>query len=250
MENRTNNFVRRPTLAVLFLLFLIQGCGGVPLVGYRIGGEKGEALLCRPEGMGPFPAVIYNHGLIVDLQGYVRASARGYDLDGFCRALAEDGFLAFVPIRGSGEGNIPGHKEEILRAVDYVKTLPDVEPSQIALMGFSRGGLLTLMVGVERKDLKALLILAPAPGRGHFAEAIQRVSSLNVPVLLLVEAGDDSRILEYFEMLKLALRTYRKEARIIRYDCGGGHGLFWIVHYYWKDVRAFLREKLGGTASR
>ncbi|MFQ5897928.1 MAG: dienelactone hydrolase family protein [Candidatus Methylomirabilia bacterium] len=225
---------------------MIQGCavGEASLIGYRIGAEEGRALLCRPEGKGPFPAVVYNHGLIVDRRGYQGASLRGYNLDGICQALARDGLLAFAPIRGSGPGNLSRHKEEVSRAVDYVKARPDVDPSRVALMGFSRGGLLTLMVGVERTDLKALLILAPAPGRGRFAEAVRRVRSLAAPVLLLVEGGDDSWILEDVDMLERGLRAHGKEARIIRYDRGGGHRLFWDVGYYWEDVRAFLRETL------
>ena len=106
------------------------------------------------------------------------------------------------------------------------------------------------MVGVERRDLKALLILAPAPGRGRFAEAVLRVASINSPVLLLVEGGDRSWILENFEMLERALRAHGKEVRAIRYDRGGGHRLFWNADYYWKDVRSFLREHLGRTPSR
>ena len=117
-------------------------------------------------------------------------------------------------------------------------------------MGFSRGGLLTLVVGVEREDLKSLVILAPAPGRGHFAEAVERVPALNVPVLLLVEGSDEEMILEDFALLKDALQAHRKEALIIRYNQGGGHRLFWGVDYYWQDVRSFLRETLGEAAPR
>ncbi|MEE8075510.1 MAG: dienelactone hydrolase family protein [Candidatus Binatia bacterium] len=242
--------MRNPINFLVLLFFAIHSYAEASLVSYQFGGEKGQALICRPEGKGPFPAVVYNHGRIVDMEGYDGASKRGYDLDEFCRALAKDGFLALAPIRDSGRGNIPGHKKEISRAVDYVKTLPDVDPTRVALMGFSRGGLLTLMVGVERNDLKALLILAPAPGRGRFAEAVQRVASLNSPVLLLVEAGDRSLILEDFEMLERALRANGKECRAIRYDRGGGHRLFWNVGYYWKDVSSFLREKLDGAHLR
>jgi len=220
-------------------------CCKASLIDYGTGAGQGQALLCRPEGDGPFPAVIYNHGLIVDVFGYQGAALRGYNLDGICEALAKDGFLAFIPIRRSGRGNIAGHKEEVLRAIDYVKTRPDVDPSRIALMGFSRGGLLTLMVGVERNDLKALLILAPAPGRGYFAEAVRDVSSISVPVLLLVETGDDPWILEDVDMLEQALQVNGKEALVIRYDRGGGHRLFWDVDYYWEDVRVFLSDKLG-----
>lgn len=221
-------------------------------VSYRMGGGEGEALLCRPEGKGPFPAVVYNHGLVVDLHGLAGASRRrGYNLGGICDALAKDGFLAFAPIRQSGPRNIPSHREEVSQALDYVKTFPDVDPSRVALMGFSRGGLLTLLVGVERKDLRALVILAPAPGgREDFARAASRVSSLEAPVLLLVEASDTGDILENFNMLDRALRAHGKKVRSVLYRRGGGHELFYDVGYYWDDVRAFLREKLGGTPAR
>lgn len=213
------------------------------LVAYSIGGEQGQAVLCRPDGKGPFPTVVFNHGRGLDIEGY--QTGQGCNLDGIAQALAEDGFLAFAPIRKSGRYNIPGRKEEVSRAVDYVETQADVDPSRVVLMGYSQGGLLTLMVGVERDDLKALVITACPLAGGHFAEAVQRVPSLNAPVLLLVEAGDSPAILEAFEMLEQALREHEKEVEAIRYDRGGGHGLFADVGYYWEDVRAFLKQKLG-----
>lgn len=236
-------------LALAFSLISMNQAysAGASLVSYRIGAAEGEALLCRPEGKGPFPTVVFNHALIVDERGYQGAARRGYDLAGICQALATDGFLAFAPIRQSGTRNIPRHKEEVLRAVDYIKALPDIDPSRIALTGLSRGGLLTLMVGIERNDLKALVILAPSPGgKGDFAKAVRQVSSLSAPVLLLVEASDDVPILANFDMLERALKSHGKEFRSIRYDRGGGHRLFYKVDYYWDDVRNFLREKLGG----
>src|SRR3990172_7975710 len=126
---------RRELTAGLALLAvsvpLLLGSGGQAAAGsmlsYRIDGGERQALLCRPRGTGPFPAVVYNHGLIVDRVGYERAARRGYDLDGICGALAADGFLAFAPIRRSGPGNIPRHKEEVGRAGNYVKGLPDVD---------------------------------------------------------------------------------------------------------------------------
>lgn len=242
---------RPANFAILFLfLFVIQGRDAeARMASGRI--EEDRIAVCRPAGKGPFPTVIYNHGLIVDMFGVGGAAQRGYNLNGICQTLAADGFLVFTPIRQSGRRDIPSHKEEVSQAVDYVKSLPDVDPSRIALMGFSRGGLLTLMVGVERTDMKALLILAPAPGgRGDFVKAVKRVTSLNVPVLLLVEAGDGSDILENFNLLDQALKGQGKEVRSILYNRGGGHQLFYDVGYYWQDVRAFLREQLGGTTSR
>ncbi|MBI2357525.1 MAG: dienelactone hydrolase family protein [Deltaproteobacteria bacterium] len=254
MFSRSPKSFRRPKpvglllwMLVLISSFALPGCRQGFLVSRPDGGSN--VPFCRPAGKGPFPTVIYNHGLIVDRWGIGGAARRGYNLEGICNTLASDGYLTFTPIRQSGEGNIPGHKEEVSHAIDYIRTLPDVDPFRIALMGFSRGGLLTLMVGVGRSDLKALAILAPAPGgRGDFAKAVTLVPSLSAPVLLMVEASDGSDILENFNMLDQALRERGKEARSILYDRGGGHQLFYDVGYYWNDIRAFLRDKLGGMA--
>jgi dienelactone hydrolase len=162
--------------------------------------------------------------------------------------LASDGFLAFIPIReverGAGPQNLSYNQEELSRAVDYVKSLADVDPSRVALMGHSRGGLLTLMVGLERKDLKALVITAPADIRPYFSQAIAAVSHVSVPVLLLVEEGDEMGSLGAVNALEQALRRRGKDVRTIRYNSGGGHYLFVRVDYWWDDLRTFLREKL------
>jgi dienelactone hydrolase len=165
-----------------------------------------------------------------------------------CEALASEGVLAFIPIReierGLRPSDIPYNQAELSRVVDSVKALPDVDPSRVALMGHSRGGLLTLMVGLERKDLKALIITAPADIRPYFSQSVARLSRVNVPVLLLVEEGDEMGSLGAVNVLDQALRNQGKEARTIRYDRGGGHFLFLRKDYWWDDLRAFLREKL------
>jgi dienelactone hydrolase len=236
----------------LLLFFVMQGCGGVTSnVSYRIGGEDPEALLCRPEGKGPFPAVVHNHGVGVDNQGYQKAVRGGYNLPAICKELAADGFLTFIPIRCcGGGGSILSHKAQALQAVDYVKSLPDVDSSLVAVTGNSRGGLLTLIVGVEQKGLKALVIMAPAEVGRNFSATLSRVSLLDAPVMLLVEAGDEPEYQNNFDALDRILREHRKEVKSIRYDRGGGHNLFHSAGYYLQDVKAFLHEKLGANAKR
>jgi hypothetical protein len=82
-----------------------------------------------------------------------------------CEALASEGVLAFIPIReierGLRPGDIPNNQAELSRAVDYVKGLPDVDPSRLALMGHSRGGLLTLMVGPRTKGPQSPYYYSP-----------------------------------------------------------------------------------------
>ena len=242
-----------PVFIFLLLFVTPVWSAGVSKVSFPTVDDHRDALYCRPEGAGPFPAVIFNHGSIVDGLGWPGATKRGYQLDAICQTLAEDGFLAFAPIRekvprGRGwQSYDERYQEVVARAVDYVKTLQDVDSSRIGLMGFSMGGLISLKVAVEGKDLRAVLLLAPAWGRGLLGDEVQKVPSLNAPVLLLVEAGDEPQILKGVAMLEKALQANKKEVRVIRYNRGGGHELFYKVDYYWPDVRDFLREKLGGA---
>lgn len=126
---------------------------------FIIAGEQANAFLCRPEVKALFPAVIFSHGRAIrDLQAFETAE----ELIGkhLCQKWASDGFLAFIPIRDfylrDGPENIPYNLTELLHAVDYVKSLPDVDPSRVELMGHSRGGLLTLRRGWSARTSKGL----------------------------------------------------------------------------------------------
>lgn len=217
---------------------------------FSVNGNQLDALLCRPKGAGPFPAVVYNHGSIVDAVGLSGAAARGNKLDVICETLAEDGFLSFIPIRekvpkGKGYNMYQDYYKDIVsRAIDHVMTFPDVDISRVALMGHSMGGLLTLLLGTERKDLKALVASAPAAGPPAFSTVVRDLDRLSAPLLLLVESRDASHILRGVDQLDEALKKHRKQAKVIRYSQGGGHELFFNIDYYWGDVRIFLREKL------
>jgi dienelactone hydrolase len=231
-------------LCIILLPFLVaQSCSAPASRDFVLDGAKANALLCRPEGKGPFPAIIWSHGRVTDAAE--RARTGGWPR--LCQTFASDGFLAFVPIReferGDGPHNVLNNQAELSQAVDYVKGLPDVDPSRLALMGHSRGGLLTLMLGLERKDLKALIITAPAAIRPHFSRSVAQVSRVNVPVLLLVEEDDEMGSLGAVNVLDQALRNQGKEVHTIRYNRGGGH-LFIRKDYWLDDVRAFLHEKL------
>ena len=230
--------------SIISFLLVLSSCINSAL-GY---GAEPDALLCRPEGKGPFPAVVYSHGQVATPQMLKQAQEGGWKRT--CQRLAADGFLAFVPIRefysDRKPPQVPSNRNELSQIVEHVKSLPDVDPSRVALMGHSRGGLLTLMVGVERKDLKALVITAPADIRPYFSQGVARVSLISAPVLLMVEVSDEMGSLGAVNVLDEALKKQGKEVRTIRYDRGGGHFLFVGSGdlYWWDDVRAFLREKL------
>ncbi len=202
------------------------------------------ALICQPEGTGPFPVVIYNHGKIVDTEGYNKAKSLGYDVEGICAEIAKRGFIVFAPIRRSGSENIEGHKEEVFKAIDYAKTLPNSVPAKLAVIGFSRGGLFTLMAAIERQDAKAIILLAPAPWGTSASESLKNADSVSAPVLMLVDKNDSPQILRNFEMIEKSLSASGKEVKIIRYNSKEGHRLFWKKGYYIDDMVAFLKQNL------
>jgi hypothetical protein len=100
------------------------------------------------------------------------------------------------------------------------------------------------MVGLERTDLKALVIMAPAEIGRNLSNALYQISSLNAPVLLLVEKSDETEFQNNFDALDRVLRENQKTVQSIRYDRGGGHNLFHGAGYYLQDVTAFLHDKL------
>lgn len=47
-------------------------------------GDERSAPMCVPKGQGPFAAVVFNHGSMVDGWGWPGASRRGYPRDNVC----------------------------------------------------------------------------------------------------------------------------------------------------------------------
>lgn len=217
-----------------------------------LAGRKAErkAFMCAPNGPGPFAAVVFNHGSIVDMMGWPGASGRGYCLDCVCEKLAEDGFFVFAPIRensprGRGfQSYEDDYRTIVSQAVDYIKTLQQVNASRIALVGFSMGGLISFKVSLERNDLRAVALLAPAFGRGLLGEAARNADRLTSPVLVMVEKSDNEPIMHGVALLEKALKNHAKPHQVIRYDRGGGHTLFYDVGYWWDDFRTFLTGHL------
>ncbi len=239
-----------------------------------ISDTDGYSYVCRPAGEGPFPTVLYSHGGL--------GTAIGGDLEGTCIALAEAGYLARAEKRDTTI-SLAGHLNEVLTSLDSLLSHEDANTDKIGIMGFSRGGLLTLQAGIARNDqVHAILLLSPAPG-AYDADSLttlhttlEQASEINAPVLILVPENDlyqaDHVQLAYD--VKDSLEAAEKVVSLIlysAYDADGdgitfydtngngvkdkdesfdegddGHELFWEVREpYWSDVLEFLDEKIG-----
>jgi len=80
------------------------------------------------------------------------------------KLVHEGGFATFLfDMRGSGirrgEGVTLGYKErwDLMDAVAYVRTRPDVDPERIGVFGVSMGGAVALMAAAEEPAIKAIV---------------------------------------------------------------------------------------------
>lgn len=120
---------------------------------YKSGDLRIQAYLYKPEGPGPFAAVIYNHG------SRFGQERRSVPTEYIGRLLTDAGYVAFVPERrGYGKSDGPtdtfeksyvvprlqAETDDVLAALDYLRTLPFVDTKRIGIMGWSFGGIVTM----------------------------------------------------------------------------------------------------------
>ncbi len=195
---------------------------------------------CRPAGAGPFPAVLYNHGGLGD--------AVGGDLEGTCRALADAGYLGHAVLRRNTM-SLAGHLDDVFAGLGVLLGHPDADAGSVGILGFSRGGLLTLQALKERPEVfDAAVLMAPAHGNGQLQAALEDVGMIEAPVLVLVAENDlfQADHVALAAAVVQALEDASKPVEHILYPPFGadGHELFFEVGDYWSDVLEFLGPRL------
>jgi len=134
------------------------------LIEFRSGDLDLKGFIWKPAGAGPFPAILWNHG----------SEKRPGAVDSVATFFVTRGYVFFVPHR-RGQGRSPGpyimdqlktaasaaersvmlvklHEAQLgdqLAALSYLKGLPIVDQRRLTVMGFSFGGIQT-MLAVER----------------------------------------------------------------------------------------------------
>jgi len=112
----------------------------------------------QPTGSGPFPTVIV----------HPPGGGVAPDLNGVTRDLARHGYLAVAVdywrlIDGTFQRNTFAWRSEsdTVAALEIVSAKPQVDRERIAALGFSQGGIYSLLMAAHSKDVKAVVAYYP-----------------------------------------------------------------------------------------
>jgi len=245
------------------------------LVSFPSGALTLHGFIYKPTGVGPFPAVIYNHG----------SNKLPGDGGLLGRFWTTNGFVFFFPHR-SGHGRSPGEwivdaqqkyraeakdrtnaqqhdielheraNRDVFAALVWLKQQLFVDPNRIVMSGISYGGIQTVLVAEKELDVKAYVPFAPAAmswaGNPLLRERLlQAVKYAKAPMFLLQATNDYN--LGPSELLGGELRRKGAPDRAKVYPAFGdpnkhedGHGGFAVrgSDVWGADVLAFVNQIL------
>jgi dipeptidyl aminopeptidase/acylaminoacyl peptidase len=222
----------------------------------NVAGATMDAHLHLPEGDGPSPAVLLCPGLTRDIAG----------LDFIRDALLEGGYAVLgIHYRGM---DLLDDDEDVVAALDYLSEHPGVDSDSIAMVGHSRGSMVSLRTAANDARVKAVGAVHPvtdflgyvratrdyAPLRfealiGRFGGAdpdvdpapYERYAALNyadritVPTLLIAGTADMHSPAHHSVLMRDALVEHGNTETRLEIIDGSGH--FFEV-YYGGDCRA------------
>ncbi len=205
--------MRALTLLALLLAFPLQAADGLVLDGerwtYREGDWEMTGILLKPEGTGPFPAVLISHGRGGSAGSFGLQKAREMVSWGFV-CIAPDYTHAGPAMGGKGKGPVgprPGQErpgqgqtppadlgasaENLRRAktcLALLAKMPEVDPERLAAYGHSMGGFVTIVLAAaEPGRLRAAAITGSgvSPREGFPAPSPAVAAKVVTPFLIL-----------------------------------------------------------------
>ena len=174
---------------------------------YPSGGLRIQAYVYKPDGNAPFPVVVYNHGSRV---GRERVSVP-YPYIG--EMLTRAGYVVLVTERrgyGKSDGSVwrsePDHQaqlvprleeetEDVLAALDFLRTLPFADTTRIGIMGWLFGGIVTMFAVSRSTAFEVAVDQAGGAltwdGNAQVRSALMvAADNATTPMLLLVAQND------------------------------------------------------------
>ncbi len=246
------------------------------------GSVRLHALLWRPRGRGPFPAVLLNHGSGRTREELERLGPYERQADTLGPVFAHHGYVFLYLFRrgvGLSADQGPnavelmnrefaangqearnalqvrllenGDMTDALSGLAFLRARPEVDGRDVAVIGHSFGGSLTLLLAEREPNLRAVVVFS---GAGYSwdrsAELRDRlfaaVARITAPVFFIHAANDFS--LSAGKELDARLEQLNKPHRLKIYPPVGhtadeGHALLYLGVSTWEpDVFAFLDE--------
>jgi len=259
----------------LFLVMVRPGTATAQLkaeeVVFESAGRELHGFLWKPDGNGPFPAMVWNHGS-ERFPGSQPVLARFY---------TAHSYVFFIPHR-RGQGRSPGEYiqdlveqaspgqraermvqlqqaevEDVVAAVNYLKARPFVDRTRVAMSGCSYGGIQTLLAGERDLALRALVPFAPGAMSWDQNVPLQdlliRAVDLAKAPIFLVQAENDYSLSPSRQLNKEA-KKMKKDFDAKIYAAFGkshqdGHWAFCssATDVWGNDVLAFLEANMKGV---
>ncbi len=178
---------------------------------YKSGELKLKSWISTNADIGKNPAIVFLHG------GFAFSETDWDDIKPFTDA----GYIVMIPML-RGENSNPGNFEAFYGEVDdaiaagqYLQSLPSVDKDQVFIAGHSVGGILTTLVSERSSPFKAAASLSAYFNIGHWLERypvvnaksplevalrdpLEHIGSLNIPLLLCAEDGNQFKISNSF----------------------------------------------------
>jgi dienelactone hydrolase len=208
LQERIAAHPRRPELA--------PGQSPGEQISFKSGKYTLEGMIYKPQGSGPFPAIIWNHGseknpnwqpelaAFYNGQGFVffvphrhgHAGSPGeYIGDLNDRILAqhkdheEDAWKEMVPLHEV-------YNADVAAAVEWLKARPYVDKGRIVMSGVSYGGIQTLISAEKGMGVRCFISFAPAAMSWKMTvlreRMLQAIARAKAPIFLLQAENDYS----------------------------------------------------------
>ena len=225
-------------------------------VSYPAGRDTVPAVLHRPAGAGPFPALVVLHGDFGLTDG-VREQARRLSEMGYV-TLAPDLYRgerprelldAHIMDRGVPEDRV---QADLRAAVDYLAARPDVRKEALGVIGWDSGGGYALDAAIHDPRLKAVVVCY-----GRLTTDPELLAPLKASVLGLFAGKDEGITPEIIESFRRAMTKAGKRVADLHVypDCRPGFmnprptpndvpGPPEAVADAWSRVEAFLKAEL------
>ena len=188
------------------------------MVTFASNGSTAPGYLAKPEGNGPFPAVI----VIQEwwgLEEHIKDVARRFAAEGYM-ALAPDLYHGKVTAEPDEARKLVMSMQmdvalrDIQGGIDLLKARTDVSPKKVGVIGFCMGGSLTLRTAVKSDDVGAA---APFYA-GGVDSVFGDIDKIDCPVFAAFGSLDAGIPKEKVDRLRELLKEQGKTAEVVYYD--------------------------------